>query len=326
MLNARSQRAQGTPPVEVPQVNAEAQPARFHRWLREPLLQFLVAGLALFTVYQALNPASAAPSDSHRIELSADDLSQLEIAWMAQWKRPPTPEELRGLVEARVREEILYREALALGLDQEDQIVKRRMAQKMEFLAEDVAALRDPGPGELEAWYAQNPSRFALPGRVTFRHIYFSPDARGQGARDAAARALTTLAGARADSPGAAALGDRFMFQEYYADRAPDQLANVFGAAFAGAVFELEPGVWQGPVESGLGWHLVWVDGVAPGRVPAFDEVDPSAVRSEWIVDQRAELKRLTFESMRARYEVVIAAAPAKPNADAREPSAPETP
>jgi len=134
------------------------------RWLREPLLHFLLAGLALFVGYRALNPAAVEQGNRSRIELTDDDLRQLEVGWMAQWRRPPTPEEMRRLVDSKVREEILYREALALGLDQDDTIVKRRMAQKMEFLAEDLAALRDPNREELRTWFEKNAPRFTVPG------------------------------------------------------------------------------------------------------------------------------------------------------------------
>ena len=110
------------------------------RWLREPLLQFLVAGVLLFAAYRMLHPEAFRERPSvNRIELTADDLRQLEVGWTAQWRRPPTSEEMHGLVEGRVREEILYREALALGLDRGDTIVKRRLAQKMEFLAGDIS-------------------------------------------------------------------------------------------------------------------------------------------------------------------------------------------
>lgn len=287
-------------------------PSPLRRWLREPLVHFLVAGLALFVVYRALNPATTAQQNSHRIELTEDDLRQLDVGWMAQWQRRPTAEEMRGLVDNKIREEILYREALAFGLDQEDTIVKRRLAQKMEFLAEDVSALRDPEAGELKVWFAQNSSRFALPGRVTFRHLYFSPDKRHEQVQEAAARGLETLASKPADAPEAAHLADPFMFQDYYGDRTPEQVANVFGGKFAESLFQLKAGAWQGPIESGLGWHLIWVDSLTPGRVPAFAEVEPSSMKSEWMADQRAEAKRKMFEVMKACYEIVLPGAPAQ--------------
>jgi peptidyl-prolyl cis-trans isomerase C len=295
-----------------------ALPTRTQQWLREPLLHFLVFGFALFVVSGAFNPQTGQRYQADRIELTEDDLRQVIVAWTAQWQRPPTPEEMRGLLENKIHEEILYREALALGLDKGDTIVKRRLAQKMDFLSEDVSGLREPPVEELRAWYAKNSERFILPGRISFRHIYFSVDQRGQRARDVAVQALQKLNGAAADSPLAARAGDPFMFQDYYADRSPEQIANVFGSKFAQALFQLKSGAWSGPVESGLGWHLVLIESVTPGRVPAFEEVEED-VKAQWIADQRDTAKRKAFEAMRARYEIVLPKAQAKEAAGAPE-------
>ena len=276
------------------------------RWAREPLLHFVVIGAALFVIYHWLNPTAANSDTSRRIELTDDDIRQLEISWTAQWQRPPTAEEMRNLVEDKVRQEILYREGLALGLDRGDTIVKRRLAQKMEFLSDDVSALRDPSLGELKKWYAKNGSQFSLPSRITFRHLYFSPDKRGAQARDAAASALAKLAGKAVDAIDLTTVADPFMFQDHYGESTPDQAANVFGTKFAEELFKLKPGAWHGPVESGLGWHLVWVDSITPGRTPEFEEVDISQIKSQWLAAQRAETKRELFKAMRARYEIVL--------------------
>src|SRR5262245_2078098 len=114
------------------------------RLLREPLLHFLLLGAALFAAYAVLQRGRGADEASRRIELTQDDLRQLDLYFESQWRRPPTPQELEGLVEQKVQEEILYREALGLGLDQDDTIVKRRMAQKMQFIAEGTAESREP--------------------------------------------------------------------------------------------------------------------------------------------------------------------------------------
>jgi peptidyl-prolyl cis-trans isomerase C len=281
------------------------QPSRLRRWRREPLLHFLLLGLALFAVYSALGSDPGQRGPGNRIELTEDDLRQLTVVWLAQGRPPPTPEQMRSLVESKVREEILYREALALGLDQGDTIVKRRLAQKMEFLAEDVSDLRESSRAELEAWFDQNTTRFALPPRASFRHLYFSPDRRGARARVDAAQALGRLDGQPADASDAAALADPFMFQEFYGDRTPEQLAKVFGPTFAQALFLLTPGAWQGPIASGYGWHLVWVESITPSRVPDFDEVE-AEVTSGWVAEQRAEFKRQAFDAMRVRYEIVL--------------------
>jgi peptidyl-prolyl cis-trans isomerase C len=277
-------------------------------WVREPLLHFFIIGLALFAIYRLITPAGANPT-SNRIELTQNDLSQLESSWRAQWQRPPSPDEMRSLINDKLKQEILYREGLALGLDQGDEIIKRRMAQKMEFLAEDVSNLREPSTEELKAWFEKNSVRFALPGGVTFHHLYFSPDKRGSQARDDASMALDNLAGRSAEASG---LGDRFMFQNYYADNSPEQVAKIFGIKFSESISKLRTGFWQGPVESGLGWHLVWIDAITPGRVPAFGEVDPAHIKSEWSADQRADSKRQLFEAIKQRYEVVLPPSPKK--------------
>lgn len=294
------------------------------RLLREPLLHFLLIGAALFAGYHLFQRDSGAGEASKRIVLTAGDLQQLSVTWLAQGRPAPTPEQMHNLVEARVQEEILYREALAMGLDKNDTIVKRRLAQKMEFLFEDVAALREPSHEELVDFLAKHPERFAVPARVTFRHLYFSPDRRGQNARSDAAKALAKLAGQRADSPALRTLGDPFMFEDYYGDRSFDQLVKDFGPGFARDLIATRPGAWQGPIESGYGWHLVFVDSLTPSHAPAFDDVEAD-VKNEWVEAERADIRKRAYEAMRARYEVEL---PSDWNADeiARAPVGPLPP
>src|SRR4030095_1721685 len=203
-----------------------------------------------------------------------------------------------------------------MGLDKEDTIVKRRMAQKLQFLAEDVAAAHEPTTDELKAWFAQNSDKFAMPSRSSSRHLYFSLDKRGSNAHDDASKALTRIAGQLEDSKLAASLGDQFMFQDYYGERTPEALAKEFGPQFAVAVEKLKPGSWQGPVESGYGWHLVFVDTVIPGRIPAFEEVE-SEVKTAWLGDQKAQTWEKAYQEMRAKYTVLLPAPPDKQTASA---------
>ncbi len=279
------------------------------RLLREPLVHFLLIGGVLFGVHSLIPSGSVTPAASREIRLSYDELTQLVLLFKSQWRREPTAEEFNRLVEDKVRGEILYREALVMGLDKGDEIVKRRMAQKMQFLAEDVAAAREPTSAQLRAWYEKNSASFAQAPRVSFRHLYFSPDRRGVRARDDAAQALTKLAGQPQDAKIAAALADRFMFQDYYRDRAPEFLGKEFGSQFARTVATLPPASWQGPVESGFGWHLVFVDTVIPGRVPAFEEIE-SDVRTAWLGEQKALAWQKAYKEMRAKYTVLLSAPP----------------
>jgi hypothetical protein len=256
------------------------------RWLREPLLHFLLLGLLLFGVYAYINRGRGGVESSKQIELTLDDLRQMEMYFESQWHRPPTQQEFQAMVEDKVREEVLYREGIAMGLDKDDTIVK--------------------------AWYENNGQKFALPSRASFRHLYFSPDRRGQSAHDDAVKALAKISGQPKNSKLAASLADRFMFQDYYGDRAPEQLAKEFGPKFAQALFQAKPGSWQGPIESGYGWHLVFVDSVIPGRIQAFEEVG-SDVKTAWLGDQKTQAIETAYKAMRAKYTKVHRPAAGRP-------------
>lgn len=268
------------------------------RCLREPLLHFLIAGFGLFVLYGGLHIATV-NEDPQRIEITADDIRRIEISWLARWQRPPTDQQLQGMIDEYVEEEILYREALKLGLDKDDTIIRRRLAQKMDFLAEDVAALREPAPGVLEAWYNQHQDQYAPPPLATFHHLFFASDKRGSQAQTQAQAALASLSDKNSGE------GDAFMFKNAYAEQSQDQVARVFGSTFALALFKQTPGSWVGPVESGFGWHLVWIDALSKPAAPPFETV-AQQVKSDWLSQQRTESKRTNFDALKARYEVVV--------------------
>jgi parvulin-like peptidyl-prolyl isomerase len=287
-------------------------------WLGEPLLHFLLIGAAGFVLYGYVHRGESA-NTNYKIYLSLDDLKQLDISFVSQWQRQPTRQEFTGLVEQFIRQEILYREGLAMGLDKDDIIVKRRMAQKMEFLSEDVTAAHEPSTAELQSWYASHTQIFALPDRATFRHLYFSIDHHGADAKKNAQAALRRIAQMPEDTGAEEANADPFMFQDYYGDRAPYQLAKEFGPAFAVELFKLKTGQWQGPIESGYGWHLIWIESIASSKVPAFEEVEPD-VKTAWLADQKAIQWQKAYATMRAKYEVI---APQPPPPTKAPPPAP---
>jgi parvulin-like peptidyl-prolyl isomerase len=296
------------------------------RLFREPLFHFLLIGAVLFAAFHYVRPARGPAPSSKQIQLSLDDLAQLAMVFQSKWKREPTAMELERLIETKVETEILYREALAMGLDKNDEIVKRRMAQKMQFLAED-AAPREPTTAELKSWYAKNSKQFAMPKRVSFRHLYFSPDRRATRTRDDAVKAMAQLSGQPLDAKLQEAISDPFMFQEYYRDRATDHLSKEFGPQFAQAVANLPTGSWQGPVESGFGWHLVFVDTAIPGRVPDLEEIEPE-VKTAWLGEQKALAWEKAYQDLRTQYTVFLPKPPengsaaAAPTASARAAAA----
>jgi peptidyl-prolyl cis-trans isomerase C len=268
------------------------------RCIRQPLLHFLIAGFALFGLYGGLH-RSTVSQDPQRIEITPEVVQRIAVSWLARWQRPASEQQLQGLIDEYVKEEILYREALKLGLDKDDTIIRRRLAQKMDFLAEDVASLREPAPGVLEDWYNQHQDQYAPPPLATFHHVFFAFDKRGSHAQAQAQAALSELTGKNDGE------GDAFMFEKAYTEQSRDQVARVFGSQFAISLLKQTPGRWVGPVESGFGWHLVWIDALATPPAPPFETV-AQQVRSDWLSEQRSESKRTSFDALKARYEVVV--------------------
>jgi hypothetical protein len=272
-----------------------------NKWLREPLLHFLLLGAAIFAVYGYLTPE--AEDNSHKIVISAADIDRIAALWQRKWQRPPTGKELDGLIEAQVREEVLYREALAMGLDENDTIVRRRLAQKIEFISADLASQAEPDDAELQEYLGTHADKFAIPGLISFDQVYLNTDRRGSRAGEDAKRLLEELE--RGDSVDIMALGDPFMFGAEHDQLTLQGVARLFGQSFAETLFTLPVGDWQGPVPSGYGLHIVRIDSRTPTRYPELDEVR-DRVRDEWLADQRRRMDKAFYNGLRKRYEVII--------------------
>lgn len=286
-------------------------PGRWRRGLglalRDPLTHFVAGGAVLFAAYVFVSPEGDAPiADPTVIELTEHDIRQIALVWLAQGRAIPSAEQIRELANQEATQRILVREAKSLGLDQDDEVISRRLAQKMDFLLADLAALKSPSDEELRAWYADNSNRFALPPRVSFRHLYLAQDRRGvDGARGDAEKLLPVLAGIGPDDPRLAELGDQFMFRDYYGGRTPTEIAKEFGSEFATAIFTLAPGAWRGPIRSGYGWHLIWIDTLEPGHAADFATIE-DAIRSTWLEERYREIRDRAYEEMLSRYTVVL--------------------
>jgi hypothetical protein len=265
----------------------------FTRLLREPLLHFLAIGLALFTAYALLSSGVNGGDGSERIAVTAAEIGWLKQNFQARWLRPPTETELRGLVDDYVRQEVLYREALAMGLDSNDEVIRRRMVQKIEFMTEDLAAQAQPTEAELQTYFQENLDDYLIPERRSFTHIYFDLDRSGQDAVDRAEQLLAELRAAGVEDIDASVLGDRFMLEHDYQIQSRVEVERAFGQRFAASLFELSPGEWQGPIASGYGLHLVQVTEVRKGEVPEL-----AAVRDEVLRDHAAMVKQQAREAM----------------------------
>ena len=235
--------------------------------------------------------------------VSAGKIEHLEVLFARTWQRPPTRAELEGLVQGFVREEVAYREAMAVGLDWDDTIIRRRLRQKLEFLAEDFATGAEPSDAELATYLAAHPDDFRIDPRLTFIQVYLDPDARGDALEADVQQLLAALNGDPAlDS---AMQGDPILLQHGHADVSEREIADRFGSPFAASVIELQPGAWRGPFESGYGVHLVRVDARTEGRFPELAEVR-EAVRREYDHVRRNEGLEEFYREMLGRYEIRI--------------------
>lgn len=271
---------------------------------REPLIHFLVLGAALFLADAWVRPA-AAPAANTEIVVSEARIRNLAQNFRRTWQRPPTRQELEGLVEGHVREEVLYREALALGLDRDDTIIRRRLQQKMEFISEEAAALAQPTDQELEQYLAAHADAFRAEPRATFAQVYLNPGKRGTALALDAARLLGTLS-AGSGTVDIAGMGDRLlMLEPRYENASTSEIARLFGAGFAEALVRQPVGEWTGPVASGYGVHLVKVEKLTPGGTPALDEIRPFVTR-EWSNAKRQEIAKAFYEKLRSKYTVSV--------------------
>lgn len=284
---------------------ADRNRQRLVRLAREPLVHFVVAGALLFGAYAWLNRGAdeGAGSAQRTVRITASEVEWLKQTWARQWQRPPSEEELKGLVAGYLKETLLAREARALGLDENDTVVRRRLAQKMEFMVQDTAQLIEPGEEELRRFYETHHERFQSPARITFTHVYFNRDRRGARTDADARAALQRLAHARA--AGAADHGDRFLGQYDFNDADEQVVAGVFGEAFAGRVFGLDVGKWQGPVESGYGLHLVRIAEKKAAQPREFAAVKDD-VLSLWRQQREEQGREQYFAALLQKYDVIV--------------------
>jgi hypothetical protein len=276
------------------------------RLLREPLLHFTALALLIFIAYQILSPAGP-QSRAGTIVVSAGKIEQMAAIFARTWQRPPSPEELKGLIDEHVIEEIYVREALALGLDTDDTVIRRRLRQKMEFMTSaDVDALT-PTDADLQAYLDANPDAFSEPPQVAFQQVFLNPDRHPGSLDDTAAALFETL---RAD-PAAdlSLLGDASLLPADLPLSSVVRIDRVFGPDIAAAVERAEPLVWTGPVASPYGLHLIRVTGREPGRSPDLPDIRDTVLR-EWSNAKRLEVEAARMNELLGRYEIRIDTVP----------------
>jgi peptidyl-prolyl cis-trans isomerase C len=328
--NDRSKPDQLDLPIEIERLEIEFRPSEaeahkplvglrlsfFGRWLHEPLVHFLLAGILLFAAASLIERSGTKSAGATRIEVSAPEIQRLRDVWMRQWGRAPDSKEMQNLIDEYVHEEVLYREAIASGLDKDDTIVRRRLVEKMEFLSQEFAA-KSPSQEELASYFQANREKFRVPAEVAFSHLYFSTSKRGPNAASDANAALAAFSAARISSSKFAGLGDPFMLQNEYPLQTEQQIKELFGSKFAAKLFQLEPGKWAGPLRSGYGYHLVFIQQKLPSRIPELAEVG-NQVLTQFKNERMQAASDVFYAQLRKRYRVEIdktalAAAGSKP-------------
>lgn len=266
--------------------------------LTEPLLHFFLIGALLFVLYGRLNDNDTGGAEEIIISAAVQD--QIDETFQRTWQRPPTNQEMDTLIEGWVREEILYRQGVAIGFDQGDPVIRRRVAQKMNFVADGMVP-ESPSDEALNAWLEENRDDYEVAPRFTFEQIYINPDKHADDLDAYLASTLEALPG-NAEWSG---LGDSIMLPAEATAATPRDIERVFGLEFAAAVAGLDAGSWQGPVVSGYGLHFVRVQEVQPGRAPLLEEVRAELER-DFLDDQASQISDSFYQALRDRYTVRI--------------------
>lgn len=271
------------------------------RWLKEPLIHFLLLGAAIFLIYDQIAARGSAPDE---IFISRGQQENLLNTFSRTWQRSPTPEEFQGLLQDYVRQEIAYRESKAMGLDKDDIVIRRRLRQKLELLTEDVASLSAPTDQDLQSYLDAHSDDFVIEPRLTLRQLYFSRDRRGA---DAEKDALQLLKRISNDGPNGDfdQFGDPLPLPAELRNVRESEVARLFGSVFADGLHGLETGRWVGPVESGFGVHLVFIEAREAGRVPELAEVR-DAVQREWLSQRRREAIDRLYGRLAENYSIEI--------------------
>jgi parvulin-like peptidyl-prolyl cis-trans isomerase-like protein len=267
--------------------------------LREPLLHFFVLGVALFAGYSWLN--RGALDSPTEIFVSRNQVSSLQAQFERIWQRAATPDEMQHLVDNWVREEILYREGLAMGLDRDDPVVRRRVGQKIQFIIESVAPA-PPTTAELQAWLDAHSAKYATEPVYSLRQVYFDPQRHGTNLAREIASARRVLAG------GANHAGDSTLLPPEMRDAPQFEVERAFGKEFASALKDLPAGSWQGPVQSSFGLHLVQISEKSDAHVPPLEQVR-AEVERDLVLARTEKANEAMFDKLRANYRVRVESA-----------------
>jgi hypothetical protein len=279
------------------------------RLLPEPLVHFGGLALLIFAAYAVISPSATEPVETE-IVVTAPKAAQIAAVFERTWQRPPSDEELAALIDDYVEEEILVREALTLGLDQDDTVIRRRLRQKMEFLSNAETDALVPSDADLTAFLDSHRDRYSVEPRLSFEQVFLSPALRSDTLTGDATALLAVLSDASGTDP--ATLGDASLLPASIDRASLTEIGHLFGPEFAAELDALVPGVWSGPLASAYGAHLVRLTSREVGRTPTLDEVRNEVAR-DWTMERKAEVDAQRKALRRSQYQVTIEAPEAAP-------------
>ncbi|MFV8783863.1 peptidyl-prolyl cis-trans isomerase [Microbulbifer sp. SA54] len=268
-------------------------------WSRDPSLHFALIGAALFGINSLFSSSDSIDTES--IVISESRIDHLAALFERGWQRPPEPQELQGLIDDYVREEVLYREAIRQGLDKNDTVIRRRLRMKMEFLAKDLVEAIEPSDAILQDYYQQRIDHYTQPAEYSFEQIFLDSDKRPQVAEDARIALTQLVAGADYRE-----LGDNNLLQHSFSKLSSERIDRVFGGSFSLQLAELQPDQWAGPLTSAYGEHLVRITYYQPQQVPELAEIRADVLR-DWQIEEQKKILQTQYETLRAKYQIEIA-------------------
>ena len=276
------------------------------KWTAQPVVQFMLIGLVMFLVNTYILQTDSSKEESeYNIFLTAGEVKSMEEIWLSKWQRPPTELELQGMINQRVEEAILFKEAVKIGLNKNDDIIRQRMSQKLEFLSNDLVKPDSATAEEVKLYFDENIENYTTPANITIIQLFVNPKIHGDQLEKEVKTRLAILKGMDVSSPEISKYGDQFSLQTYSPDKPQQELAKLYGSEFASKVFELETDKWVGTVNSQYGVHMVYVMHKNPAVIPEFETVK-ELVTEDLQRKKQEKLNNLYIDGILSRYKVII--------------------
>ena len=267
--------------------------------LKDPFLHFILIGVILFALFRLVNQTT---ETKNTIVINDFDIENIISTWEMQWKRPPTEQEIQNLINVNLKQEIFYQEALKMNLDHNDEIIKRRLSQKMQFLSNDIAAMIKPTDADLEDYIQKNKEKYLTPYSYSLYQIIFSPDKRDNNLKDATdvlnLNKNTSLEEMKSK-------GDALPFNYHFTNINADELALQFGTQFSEALVNQELNNWVGPIPSGFGYHLVFITQKTKPELPKLEDIRKEITR-DYEYDYQKELNESIYQELKKQYDIRI--------------------